>query len=287
MPASSPHVFKKALPCPHGEAPGEAGLEPRAMPITLPAFQPFQGASGQIPLKGNWNRPPFEGDRFISAEIDWITNTGGLTAVQFTVGGNSPVSLSQIVALYVDNRRCGSDISFYFPDTGFELVVPAHGQGLFPVFSNALTFYAIGLQAAASDITIVQICNSLPPPIALLTATQVAASATLTMVVNANATGVLVPAPASGTLTALSVIGFAQSGAALQGCILDVHDGSVTPVHYGWQADVTMAASTVLQINYQVPNINWRFQNGLFFEVASTTISTSGQVNITAYYTTP
>jgi hypothetical protein len=256
------------------------------MPIILPAFQPIQGASGQIPLKGNWSRPPLEGDRFISAEIDWITNTGGLTAVQFTVGGNSPVSLSQVVALYVDNRRCGSDISFYFPDTGFELVVPAHQQGLFPVFSNALTFYAIGLVAAAGDITIVQICNSLPPPIAVPAATQVAASANTSPVLIANSQSPLVPAPTSGTLISLSVIGNAAAGAAIQSCVLDVHDGS-TPIRYGWQAGVIVPASSAIQINYQTPNINWRFFNGLTFEVGGTTLSAGGQVGVTAYYTTP
>jgi hypothetical protein len=111
-----------------------------------------------------WNAKPPEGDRFRNAEIDWITTRGSLTAVQFLLSDNSPIALSQIVALCVDNSRSGADVDFLFAGSGFLLTVAARTQGLYPVFSNALMFYAIAASAAAGDITTIQILNSLPPP---------------------------------------------------------------------------------------------------------------------------
>jgi hypothetical protein len=132
------------------------------MPQTVPPFPQLQAPL--IPLRGLWNAKPFEADRFCNGEIDWITTTGGLTAVQFSLSGDSPVALSQIVALCVDNTRSGADVDFLFPGSGFLLSVAARTQGLYPVFSNALTFYAIAVSAAAGDITMIQILNSLPRP---------------------------------------------------------------------------------------------------------------------------
>jgi hypothetical protein len=111
------------------------------MPLQIPAFVQYQGVTPI--LRGLWNQKPVEGDRFISAEIDWGTlgGTPPYTCVQFQLSGNSPVALSQIVALSIDNGRCGSDADFIFPDSGFVLTVAAHNQGIFPVFTNALSFY--------------------------------------------------------------------------------------------------------------------------------------------------
>src|SRR5258708_37754783 len=125
------------------------------MPVTIPAFSQFQGQL--FPLRGLWNKRPPEGDQFINAEINW--GTANTAAIQFSLSGNSPVALSQIVALYVDNRRCGVDVDFLFPDSGFLLSVPPHAQGLYPVLTNALMFYVIGTGAATVDVTILQILN--------------------------------------------------------------------------------------------------------------------------------
>jgi hypothetical protein len=132
------------------------------MPQTVPPFAQFQAPL--ILRRGLWNAKPPEGDRFCNAEIDWITTRGSLTAVQFLLSDNSPIALSQIVALCVDNSRSGADVDFLFPSSGFLLTVAARTQGLYPVFSNALMFYAIAVSAAAGDITMIQILNSLGPP---------------------------------------------------------------------------------------------------------------------------
>jgi hypothetical protein len=101
--------------------------------ITIPQFVQFQ--TSLFPLRGLWNSPPREGDRFVNAEIDWGSpGLSGVHCVQFLLSGNSPVAFSQIVAISVDNSRCGSDVDFIFPDSGFLLTVPAFNQGVYPSF---------------------------------------------------------------------------------------------------------------------------------------------------------
>jgi hypothetical protein len=132
------------------------------MPKTVPPFARFQAPL--FPLRGLWNAKPPEGDCFCRAEIDWTTTTEGLTAVQFSLSGNTPIALSRIVALSVDNSDSGADVDFLFPGSGFLLTVAAHTQGLYPVFSNALMFYASAPTCVAGDTTTIQILNSVPPP---------------------------------------------------------------------------------------------------------------------------
>lgn len=250
----------------------------------LPAFSLFQWQI-PAPLKGNWNRLPPEGDKLLNAEIDWLSNTTN-TAYQFQCGGNSPVALSQLVALYVDNRRCGSDVAFWFPDTGFELVVPAHNQGLFPVFTNALQFYAIALNAAAGDVTILQILNSLPPPISLLPASQTTALVTSSMGFNIVNSIQMIPVGTSGTVTGLSIQGIVNAGATNPGSFhLFLIDGTGKEVWEGLLSAPTSGSST---ININLTGIDVRFVNGL-------TVTANGQSNVLAfsqgsvnvYYTTP
>ena len=78
------------------------------MSQTIPAFVQYQ--QPMFPLRGLWNNAPPEGDYFINCTLDWAAVDA--TAVQFSVAGNSPVALSQIVALAVDNSRCGADVDF-------------------------------------------------------------------------------------------------------------------------------------------------------------------------------
>jgi hypothetical protein len=258
------------------------------MPITLPAFQPFQGAAGQVPLKGNWNRPPLEGDRFISAEIDWITNTGGLNAVQFTVGGNSPVALSQVVSLYVDNSRCGSDVQFVFPDTGFAPVVPAHDIVLLPVLTNALTFYAVAATSTGGDITILQILNSYPPglavPIKVALSTQASTALTLTN----SQTLQLIPAGISGSINAIAINGqLVGDAAGNSAAVLNLTDGSsLVRFSQDWNAP----ANALVPVSINLTGISQRFINGLSIVTAIVVgqgFINTGAIAVNVYYTTP
>ena len=248
------------------------------MPITVPAFTQFQGVL--VPLRGLWNQTPSEGYRFINAELAWGSYQPS-AAVQFQLSGNSPVSLTQIVALFVDNRRCGVDVNFVFPDSGFTLTVPAHGQALSPVLTNALMFYVVATGAAAGDVSVVQILNSLPPPIPLLpTALQAVAGVTG---INAatGGTSVLIAPPTNGTLQSLSLTADLGGTTGTVGYYLQ--DGAGNTLWYG--------ASTATSPNAQNETVNItgmavRFKNGLSL-IVTPSGSPTGTIIANVYYSTP
>jgi hypothetical protein len=257
------------------------------MPITVPPYVQLQIQTP--PLRGLWNSVPREGDRYLSAEIDWLVQTSNLNCVCFTLHSNSPVALSQVVALYVDNSRCASDVSFLFPDTGFDLVVAAKNQGLYPVLTNALTFFVTALQAGASDITIVQILNSMMPPIAIV-ATQspaAAAAAQNHVAVNgitvANSSTPVIAAGVNGTLNTIQ-IQFDLANAAGQHGTFALYDGTGTLL---WSAGYTIpAGQTFIQPVVNLQGLSLRFQNGINFTVTGSTFA-GNSANVNLYYSTP
>jgi hypothetical protein len=249
------------------------GLVP--LPLTIPAFVQYQ--SPMFPLRGLWNRAPQEGDQFVNVECDWLVSPPG-NAVQFSLSGNSPVALSQIVALAVDNGRCGADVDFIFPDSGFVLTVPAHNQGVFPVFTNALMFYASAPSSAAGDITIFQILNSLPPPIPMA-ATETQNHSSVTAIALANGSTPIVAPGVSGTLNSLSITIALTGGFAA----LILADGR--PVNI-WGGTFDAAAATTQFFNPNLNGLNVRFVNGLNAILSGVT-ATGGPLDVNVYYTTP
>ena len=246
-----------------------------ALPLTIPAFVQYQ--SPMFPLRGLWNRAPQEGDQFVNVEIDWLVSPPG-SAVQFSLSGNSPVALSQIVALYVDNGRSGVDVDFIFPDSGFVLTVPAHNQGLFPVLTNALMFYASAQSSAAGDITIVQILNSMPPPIPIV-ASSAQNHVSLAGLTLANGTSTIIAAGINGTLNTLSLS--VSQNAAAGTAILAFVDGTGRTV---WVTLIELQAAQN-SIPIELPSLAVRFVNGLSLAISSSTLT--GTIQVNAYYTTP
>jgi hypothetical protein len=247
------------------------------LPLTIPAFAQYQ--QPMIPLRGLWNSSPREGDKTVNAEIDWGM-FGATTCVQFQLAGNSPVAISQIAALYVDNSRCGADVAFIFPDSAFQVTIPAHTQGLVPVLSNALMFYANAPAAVPGDVTIFQACNSMPPPIPLTpSATQQKATASGVSLAT-NASTVMVAGPASGTVVSLSGSVILNSAGGVQ---VSLADGAG---HQLWIQNYSAVAGQI-PLNIQVnATLNQRFVNGLNLVVSGTTV-TGGSVYMNAYYTSP
>jgi hypothetical protein len=245
------------------------------MPLSIPAFDQYQ--SPMFPLRGLWNSVPPEGDKFCNAEIDWLVTTRS-TAVQFSLSGNSPVSLSQIVALSVDNSRSGADVDFIFPDSGYVLTVPAHNQLVAPVFTNALMFYASAPAAVAGDLTILQILNSMPPPVPIAPST-VQNTAHAAGVSPANGTTPLVAAPGSGTLNALNVTG---TGLGVGGANLNIQDGT-GKVLWTMALSVTVAGTV---LNFPVSGLNTRFTGGLFAVVSGSSFA-AGALVFNIYYSIP
>jgi hypothetical protein len=250
--------------------------------LTLPAFVQFQAPL--FPLRGLWDTRPNEGDKFINAEIDWGTpGLSGVSCVQFQLSGNSPVAFSQIVAMSVDNSRCGSDVDFIFPDSGFILSVPGYNQGVYPVFSNALMFYANAPLAVAGDVTIVQILNSMPPPVAIQPSEAQSHAAAPNIDLHTNAATALVPPPISGTIQAFTL---AISGAAATAgsAFFQLIDGTGA-VLYSQQ--ITIPTGNYSQ-TVPVTGIRLRFINGLSAVISGSTVpASSANIVVNLYYAVP
>lgn len=243
------------------------------MPLIIPAFDQYQAPI--VPLRGLWNAAPKEGDQMVNCEVDWLVTTKQ-TAVQFAFSGNSPVALSQIVALAIDNSRCGADVAFQFPDSNWELVVPAHNQLVSPVFTNALMFYANAPKAAVGDMTVFQVFNSMPPPVPIpgADAQNIAAPAGLPF---GNGTTPVVPASVNGTLNSIAgnfVISTAGEAAEL---LLIDGTGRTLAYFFAEGAGPTPLTASGLSV---------RFQGGISCVISGSNV-TAGGISLNLYYTTP
>ena len=221
----------------------------------------------------------------IAAEIDWGSNPPApLTAMQFALSGNSPVAFSQIVAVTVDNNRCGSDVSFVFPDSGYTLVVPAYNQGCYPVFTNALMFYVIGSQVSASDVTAFMVHNSMPPPVAIQpTQEQIAVGTATIPLTNGNTQ--VIPTGIYGTLRGgqLSLVLNLAATPSPQVATIRLVDGAGNLL---WASAYSFPGSTDTTIVINLPSINLRFFNGLSLDVSGSTM-VGGAVVAMLYYGQP
>jgi hypothetical protein len=252
------------------------------MPITVPPFQAYQAPL--IPLPGKWNAKPVEGDKFVPAEIDWGVTTGGTNAVQFALSSFSPVEFSQIVALYVDNGRNGSDVDFLFPDTGKQLTVPAYCQGLFPVITNSLTFYCVSALAGVGDVTIFEILNSLPPPIAVLPSQEQSQASATGIAMTATGSTQVIPPGTIGTIQSASILLSYATGASAQTCDFQLIDGNGTVLFAYHIAAPASTVATLAPIN--LGPLRLRFFNGVRFVVTQTTM-TSCVATVNLYYSVP
>jgi hypothetical protein len=249
------------------------------MPLTIPAFDQYQ--QPLIPLRGLWNVAPKEGDLYVNAEIDWLVTTKS-NAVQFSLSGNSPVAISQIVAVAIDNSRSGADVQLVFADSGFALTCPAHNQVIAPVFTQGLMFYASAPAALAGDVTMLQIFNSNPPPIPIAPS-EAQNHANVSGVPLTNGSTVIVPAGVNGTLNTLSVTISVAAGAAAQSAAVNLYDGSGKLI---WAGNPAVAANSVVSIPYNLVGLALRFVNGLNLVVSSSSL-TGGYIVVNAYYSTP
>lgn len=248
------------------------------MPIVVPPFVPYQAPL--IPIRGLWNNPPPEGDRFIPVEIDWGVTTGLGMAVQISISAFSPVEFSQVCALNVDNGRNGADVDFLFPDTGRQLTVPAYCQGMFPIISNAMTFYVVSQGANVGDITVFEICNSIPPPVAILPSQEQSHANQNSISLTANGSTPVVPAGITGTVQSIAMV-LTNSGATQVSANIFLVDGANNLI---WAEGMSLPAESVTPIN--LTGLRIRFTNGIVFNVTSAGAGTAfATVNI--YYSVP
>jgi hypothetical protein len=234
-----------------------------------------------FPLRGLWNHAPEEGDYLITCEVDWLVSPPG-NAVQFSVQGNSPVALSQIVALAVDNSKSGADVQFIFTDSGFKLTVPAHNQVVAPVFTNGLSFIANAPGAIVGDQTVFQILNSAAMPVSIAPSVLQNVGSVVG-ITTANGSTPIVSSTISGSLNTASIsFNFGGVAAAGQMQIL-LEDGTGKIL---WTGEISVLA-TPAEINpILIPNLSIRFVNGINIVVVNSNI-VGGAIIANLYYTTP
>lgn len=247
------------------------------MPLTIPAFQQYQEPI--TPLNARWRQAPPEGDKAVTLALDWATMGGPSKALQITAG-NNPQQFSQIVAMYVDNRRCGVDVAFQFVDTGFLLEVPAHDQGLYPVLTNALQFFIVATGATTGDTTIVQVLNSLPPPISILpTQAQNNAAASGVSLAGPSSTP-LIAAGISGTLNGFSLTVATTAAGSVE---IALRDGTGA---LKWSG-IFVGSAGGSNVTVNLSDIGVRFTNGLNVVVANSAGGIAGSATMNVYYQTP
>lgn len=234
-----------------------------------------------FPLRGLWNRRPPEGEFFVNCEIDWLVSPPG-QAVQFALSGNSPVALSQIAGLYVDNRRSGSDVEFLFPDSGFLLTIAARAQGLYPVLTNALMFYAMAPASVIGDMTILQILNSMPPPIPISPPSQAQNVVSVQGIALANGTSPIVQPTQNGTVQTISLMVDGAAPATNGSATIALADSRGNL----WATIVAVPSNGVQSIPITLPNLNIRFVGYLNLIVTASNF-TAGSIVANVYYSSP
>jgi hypothetical protein len=238
-----------------------------AGPITIPLSVVYKDPL--IARRANWRHHPPEGDRCISCGIAWATDGGASNSVSIDCSQAGTVLFSQVCALFVDNLGSDSDVTFVFPDTQFELTIPARAEGLWPVQTNSLSFYVIGGAPGANDKVYFQIYNSLPPPVSVMkssgftTSTAHAVYSGLTV-----GTIAVIPAGTSGIITALDLAITALLGGAAAGefffTFQDGNGKNIAGASVGWQAGGFIDRRNILSLT----NLTEAFANGLNLIVA-------------------
>lgn len=270
----APHL---SFPLPPTQ-PGNFSLSGFFMPITIPPFDQYQAPI--VPLRGLWNSKPPEGDKCALCEVDWLTTTRG-RAVQFLFSANSPVALSQIVAVAVDNRGSGYDVDFVFPDSGFRLTIPAYNQGIYPVFTNALMFYLVAaVGVVVGNSTNFMVFNSMPPPVALFPTAMQTQDQVTSIDLGVLGSTQVIPVGTNGTLNGFIItLNFSTTGTVGMQLI----DGQGTIL---WSDSTTGVAGGSQTVS--ISNLHIRFVNGVSFVINNTTFTShaaSGNVNL--FFTSP
>jgi hypothetical protein len=239
------------------------------------------------------NQPP-ETNRYIPCSIQWgngpyggatLNDGGPNNCVNVFPQNLSPQAFSQIIALNVDNTKCGADVVFTFPDTYQTLTVPAYEEGVFPVFTGSLQFYVQAINGYQSDQTNFSILNFLPPPVAVgrSSLSTKAVSAQINLAVNGSTT--ILPASFYGTVKSFNVFAsFGSAGSA--GCNFNLTDGGGG--HIGqWQFNLPAAGGDFIGVLADISDIDFRVYNGLSGVVTGFTGSIIGAASVNIFYRTP
>lgn len=253
------------------------------MPLTIPPAVNYQ--SPLIALPTRFRKPPPEGDKVISVDIDWSTMGGADNCINFNLANNATLNFTQIVAVKYDNSESSGDVQLVFTDTGDTVTIPARSQAITPVFTNGQQFFIIGVSVVSGDVTRLQVLNSMPPPVDLsregFPESTFAGNIT---VVDGAATDPVIAAGISGTIEALFITQqFFNNAPGNSIADISLVDGSANVI---WSELLNIDNATQ-NWPYFIPlsPMSARFQNGLNLVQNNSGVPTlSGAISINATY---
>lgn len=232
------------------------------MSIKVPVAVNYQTPMNFIAAKWTNESPP-EGPALVPIDIDWASMGGPNNCININLFGQSAETLSQIVALSVDNSDCAVDVRYIFTDTAQTYTVPAR-QGIttFPVFTNGTQMFVEADGAAAGDETRFSIHNLMPPAVSVPLSVELEAVVFNAIPVATGNTQLIAPGT-DGIVQGL-IVTF-QWTATTCNDAWTIQDGNGTVLAGGQDAASDVANSNVKTIGAMLTGLNLRFVNGLKF----------------------
>jgi hypothetical protein len=257
------------------------------MPLVLPPARNYQQPMNSVPAL--FGSDPPEGPRLVPIDINWQTMGGPNQCVSVNLYGGAPATISQIVALSVDNSGCAADVQFLFPDTGQTYTVPAYQpNATFPVFTNSTQIYVLAIgSVGAADDTRFAILNTMPPPVALpLSSPQL--SAIFNNIPVASGTTAILPPAVNGRIEAMTVsFQFVATACNVQWILEDSETPTPKILAGGQAAASPIANDNLFYLAYSQSNLNIRFFGGVNFAMTITGSGTGATATVNVYYRSP
>lgn len=250
------------------------------MSLNIPPAVNYQNPMNSVPAIFG-NTPP-EGARLVPVDISWAAMGGPNNCISINLYGQAAQTLSQVVALSVDNSECGADVQFIFPDTSQTYTVPAYSPILtLPVFTNATQMFVLAPNATEADETRFAILNTMPPPIASPLSVEQQANSFNEVAVATGSTQI-VPAGNDGVVQAIDVSFQFVSTAC--NVAWQIKDG-MGKILAGGQAGASPIANNNAYIkSFNLSGLNIRYADGITFTqtVAGSGASALAVVNLYA-----
>jgi hypothetical protein len=185
--------------------------------------------------------------------------------------GGAAQTLSQVVAISIDNSNCAVDVTFIFPDTTQTYVVPAFEPMLtFPVFTNATNLFVYAPNATDGDFSRFALLNTLPPPLASPLSIE-QQSDVFSDIPVATGNTQIIAAGTNGVAQAIDVS--FQFVATACNVMWTLTDGNGKVLAGGQAAASPISNDNVNIKSFNMSGLNLRYSNGLKFEQ---TVSGSG-----------
>jgi hypothetical protein len=267
--------------------------------IVPPQGVPYNGSTLPRQALLPWQMPK-EVAKAVPLSIFWATDGGPNLSVNVNLQSTQVVSISQIVALYVDNIRNQAAVHFYFPDTQFVLEIPPLSFGWYPVITTGIQFTVWAPGAVDQDQTIIQVLNYWVDPVAVSNfafadtpAGQIIAGNAITVASQSLTFSQLLPAGTEGILTAFNIdivdfnlvnatgptgVGFSAAGISL----VDAANAIIY-----WEAALFGNEYYAYKNLITMTGMNIEMVNGLFLRVNATNAFMTGLVFPNIYWRAP